>query len=107
LIRAYVPATVAEVVAWHAAGAVPAGTQRLTVTADLRGTQPGADDEELEFLVTTAAHQVAIATGGRPAVLAVDVPQDGRDDAVPVAQWAAVFIDDLQWYAIAEVPHLE
>jgi hypothetical protein len=105
-MRAYVPAALPDVLAWYAAGAVPAATPVVTVTAALREQHPQADEEELEYLATGSARD--LAQGDRPAVLAVEVPQAGGVLAapVPVTDWAALFLDDLEWYAVAEIPHL-
>lgn len=122
VIRAYVPSTLPDVLAWYSAGLIPAGTAINAVTTTLREQHPDADEEELEFLATKAAQEVstmaAMTTGHRRATLAVDVaPADvaaadtditsmtlGAD--VPRAAWAALFVDDLEWYAIDEIPHL-
>lgn len=122
MLRAYVPSTLPEVVAWHAAGAIPAGTPINAVTDQLRSQYPQADEEELEFLATKAAEEVstvaAMTSGQRRATVAVDVaakyadPVDGGVTSmtlsgdVPLADWAAVFVDDLEWYAVDEIPHL-
>ncbi len=121
-MRAYVPGTLPDVLRWHAAGAVPAGTRINAVTAALRKQHPDADDEELEFLATKAAEETstvaAMTTGQRRATLAVDLPADAAEPLpgatssltmtaeVPIADWAALFVDDLQWYAVDEIPHL-
>lgn len=108
--RAYVPAVLTDVVAWHAEGAIPAGVAVFPVTAAMRADQPAADTEELEYAATCQAHEAALAMAGdrRPAVVAIR--HTGEEptlaEAVPVADWAAVFVDDLLWYAVEEVPHL-
>jgi hypothetical protein len=123
LIRAYVPSTLPEVVGWYESGRIPAGTRVNAVTPALRGQHPDADDEELEFLATKAAEEIstvsAMTSGHRRATVAVDLPADavaGVSGAVtsmtttadvPVADWAALFVDDLEWYAIEEIPHLQ
>lgn len=118
-MRVYVPATLAQVRAWHAAGGIPAETPANAVTAALRSQHPDADEEELEFLATRDAHAAAVAAGAgeRPAVLAVDVATSAQSaavssavtlgDAAPVRDWAALFLDDLEWYAIGELPHVK
>jgi hypothetical protein len=122
VIRAYVPSTLPQVVAWHEAGAIPAGTPINAVTPALRSGYPDADEEELEFLATKAAEELstvaAMTSGQRRATVAVDVPASNADVVaggttsmtltadVPLADWAALFVDDLEWYAIAEIPHL-
>lgn len=123
MIRAYVPSTLPEVVAWHADGRIPAGTQLHAVTDVLRRHYPDADEEELEFLATKAAEEVstvaAMTSGRRRATVAVDVPAGDAvpirggvtsmtlTNDVPLADWAAVFVDDLEWYAVDEIPHLQ
>ena len=121
MIRAYVPSTLPEVLIWYGAGLIPAGTAGHAVTAALREAHPDADEEELEFFATKAAQEVstltAVTTGHRRAILAVDVaPGEVAADAgmtsmtllgdVPRAAWAALFVDELEWYAIDEIPHL-
>lgn len=122
MIRAYVPSTLPEVVSWHTAGRVPAGTRVNAVTDGLRRDHPGADEEELEFLATKAAEEIssvaAMTSGQRRATLAVDIPAGGAEPVaggltslmtlgeVPVADWAALFVDDLEWYAVDEISHL-
>ena len=123
MIRAYVPSTLPEVVGWYESGRVPAGTRINAVTKTLRSQHPEADDEELEFLATKAAEEVstvaAMTSGHRRATLAVDLPAESAAAVtgaitsmsttadVPVSQWAALFVDDLEWYAIEEIPHLQ
>ena len=123
MIRAYVPSTLPEVVGWYESGLVPAGPRINAVTRALRAQYPDADDEELEFLATKAAEEIstvaAMTSGHRRATLAVDLPGEVAAPVagavtsmtttadVPVADWAALFVDDLEWYAIEEIPHLQ
>lgn len=123
MIRAYIPSTLPEVVGWYESGLVPAGTRINAVTRALRAQYPDADDEELEFLATKAAEEIstvaAMTSGHRRATLAVDLPGEVAAPVagavtsmtttadVPVADWAALFVDDLEWYAIEEIPHLQ
>ena len=123
MIRAYVPSTLPQVVGWYESGRVPAGTRINAVTTTLRTQHPGADDEELEFLATKAAEEIstvaAMTSGHRRATLAVDLPVDAATEMdggvtsmsttvdIPVVDWAALFVDDLEWYAIEEIPHLQ
>lgn len=95
--RAYVAAELSQVIAWFDAGAVPAGTEAHTAPSD---------DEELEFAATAAARDSVLH--GRPAVVAVDAEVDHGVLAAdaPVANWAALFVDDLEWYAVSEVDGL-
>ena len=122
MIRAYVPSTLSEVLTWYEAGRIPAGTRVNAVTPVLRTAYPEADEEELEFLATKASEEMssvsAMTSGQRRATVAVDVPQDGATAVeggvtsmtltqdVPLPDWAALFIDDLEWYAVDEIPHL-
>lgn len=123
MIRAYVPSTLPDVLAWYSAGAVPPGTTLNGVTAALRDSYPDADEEELEFLATKAAEELstvaAMTSGRRRATIAVDVSADNvaavaggvtsmtATHEIAVADWAALFVDDLEWYAIDEIPHLQ
>jgi hypothetical protein len=79
------------------------------VTEQYRKAHPQADEEELEFLATAAADarsaELAQTAGERRATVAVDVEDPAS--AVPVSQWAAVFIDDLQWHAVSELDHVQ
>lgn len=122
MIRAYVPSTLPQVVTWYQAGAIPAGTPINAVTANLRNGYPDADEEELEFLATKAAEELstvaAMTSGQRRATVAIDVPKQNATTVaggttsmtlsveVPLADWAALFVDDLEWYAVDEIPHL-
>lgn len=122
MIRAYVPSTLPEVIEWHTSGRVPAGTRINAVTPGLRKAHPGADEEELEFLATKAAEEIstvaAMTSGLRRATLAIDLAADQTEpirggltslrtrSEVPIAYWAALFVDDLEWYAVTEIPHL-
>lgn len=122
MIRAYVPSTLPEVLRWYHDGAIPAGTRINAATAALRAQNPGAGEEELEFLATKAAEETstvaAMTSGHRRATVAVDVPgaqvtpvEGGLTSMtlladVKLADWAALFVDDLEWYAVEEIPHL-
>lgn len=117
------PGTLPQVQRWYQDGAVPAGTGINAATPSLRSEYPDADEEELEFLATKAAEEastiVAMTSGQRRATIAVDVAGDDTQPVaggltsltlradVPLAAWAAVFIDDLEWYAVDEIAHLE
>ncbi len=123
MIRAYVPSTLPVVIGWYGAGHVPAGTRVNAVTPALRAQHPDADDEELEFLATKAAEEIstvaAMTSGHRRATLAVDLPATAAAPVsgavtsmtttsdIPVVDWAALFVDDLEWYAVEEIPHLQ
>ena len=122
MIRAYVPSTLPQVIAWYEAAAIPAGTAINAVTDALRAQNADAEDEELEFLATKAAQETstvaAMTSGHRRATVAVDVGEEQAAivpggltsmtllDDVPLSLWAALFVDDLEWYAVAEIPHL-
>lgn len=115
MIRAYVPSTLPEVIGWYRAGAIPAGVAIHVVTEELRGDNPDASDEELEFLATEAADEQAaeLATSRehRRATVAVDLASDDvrgmtSARAIAVRDWASLFVDDLQWHAVSEIPHL-
>lgn len=110
MIRAYVPAGVPDVKGWYAEGFIPAGTSVHVVSDAVRADHPDADDEELEFIATTSAmaEAAALAADDRPAVVAIDIDEPAEQLAEPVAvqRWAAVFVDDLLWYATEEVPFL-
>lgn len=123
MIRAYVPSTLPDVIQWYHSGSLPAGTRIHAVTDELRAQYPHADEEELEFLATKAAEETssvaAMTSGHRRATLAIDISADAVDHLpggvtslsttvdVPRVDWAALFVDDLQWYAIDEIPHLQ
>ncbi len=113
--RAYVPATRELLGAWHAAGAVPAETERVVATGE---------DEESEYaaLMTAADRSTALATGGaraggRRVVVVVDTTGDGEGE-LPLRTWAAVHADtadrtpdddpddDLAWFGVQEIPDL-
>ena len=116
------PSTLPEVVSWYETGAVPVGTRVNAVTDALRRDHPDADEEELEFLATKAAEETstvaAMTSGQRRATLAIDLAPGAVELVaggstsmtttadVPVSLWAALFVDDLEWYAVAEIPHL-
>ena len=112
MIRGYVPAAVRDVKLWYEQGRIPAGADVFTVSDALRSSDPDADDEELEYLATSAAMaragQIAAEVDDRPAVVAVDVEGETQVLAgdVPVQRWAAVFVDDMLWYAVEEVGFL-
>lgn len=123
MIRAYIPSTLPEVLAWYREGSVPSGTAMNGVTTALRAQNPEADEEELEFLATKAAEEAstvsAMTSGQRRATIAVDVAPESAQVSpggltsitatsdIPVADWAALFVDDLEWYAVDEIGHLQ
>lgn len=121
-MRAYAPSTLPEVRNWYETGQIPSGARIHAVTAALRAENPHADEEELEFLATKAAEEAstvaAVTSGRRRTTVAVEVPlTDTRPVAggltsveltapVPLADWVALFVDDLEWYAVQELPFL-
>lgn len=110
--RVYLPATLALLADWHAAGAVPADADRLVA--------PG-EDEDSEYAAlmgaADAAQQLLGGVGRRVVVVAeVDAP-----DGAGAVRWRHVVAvhadvddrpagadpdDDLAWYATQEVPQL-
>jgi hypothetical protein len=108
MTRVYVPATLALLGEWHAAGAVPASAERVPAAGE---------DEESEYaaLMTAAAASAAItpAGGRRVVVVAEATPGD-----VPIGEVVAVHCDtddrpadadpddDLAWFATQEIPAL-
>ena len=109
--RAYLPATLEDLLEWHAAGAVPVGPDALVVDVD---------DEELEYdaLMTAAAVSAELLDGpGRRVVVVADTDPAGPD-RVAWTDVVAVHADpadrplgadpdeDLAWFATQEIPHL-
>jgi hypothetical protein len=105
--RVYVPATLADLASYVAAGEVPASAERF-VAPD--------DTEEGEYAALVAATEAAgelLAGPGRRVVLVAEVGD--ADAAVPMREVVAVHADtrddaephdDLAWFATQEVPHL-
>jgi len=111
-VRIYVPTTVAGLAALHTTGHLaPAPLTAHAVTAALRASWVGADDEELEYAVLMAAAfdslQLIATTSGEPrrVVVVADVDdaatQPGSDDTavtvtveVPISRCTAVHVDD-------------
>jgi hypothetical protein len=109
-VRVYVPCTLSQLRDIVTSGGVgPVPFTAHAVTDRLRAEEPDADDEELEYVATTAAAQASLglmAEGEkRRVVVAVDVPSvvpvetdDPStvqvDDPVPFRQLAAVLVDD-------------
>jgi hypothetical protein len=106
--RVYVPATLALLAAWHAAGVVPGEAERYVADGD---------DEESEYAALMAAADASAALqeadGHRRVVVVADVAEP--DGAVPVQRVQAVHADpsarpadadpdnDLAWYATQEI----
>lgn len=112
-MRVWIPTTLADLAAAHAAGEVPAGAGRLTALED-------EEDEYAALLEAAAASAALLATrgepGGRRTVLVAE-PGDGvdPDGPVPWRRVQAVHVDtrehageddDLGWFATQEVPLL-
>jgi hypothetical protein len=109
MTRVYVPATLALLAEWHAAGTIPAGTVRVLAAA-------GDDESEYDALMTAAAESAALsAPGGRRVVVAADADATGP---IAMPDVAAVHCDtadrgldadpddDLAWFATQEIPDL-
>ena len=107
MTRIYVPATLAELAAWYAAGEVPATADRLVA--------PGVDEEsEYAALVGAADASEAMLDGPGRRVVVVAEPMRA-EGAVPMRDVVAVHVDsddehdpddDLAWYATQEIPDL-
>ena len=117
MIRAYVPSTLPEVrqLVRRPARCRP-GTRINAVTACAAGPDtPEADDEELEFLATKAAEEMldrrghdlrdtgarrwpSTSTAGcrRPGCRGTSTSMTTTAGTSPVADWAALFVDDLR-----------
>jgi hypothetical protein len=110
--RVYLPATLATLADWHAAGAVPADADRLVAPAD---------DEDTEYAALMGAADAAqqlLGGAGRRVVVVAEVADPGGAGAVPWREVVAVHADpevrpagadpdeDLAWYATQEVPQL-
>lgn len=105
--RIYVPATLAGLATYDAAGTVPASVERF-VAPD--------ESEEGEYAALVAAAEAAgelLDGAGRRVVLVAEVADP--DAAVPMSEVVAVHADtregagpddDLAWFATQEVPHL-
>ena len=80
-MRVYLPATLASVLAWHAAGTTPPGLTASAVTPAIREWYAEGDDEELEWAAQTMAARGSLRLLGaevlerdvRRVVIAVDV----------------------------------
>ena len=107
MTRVYVPATLADLAAWYAAGEVPADADRLEA--------PGPDEEsEYAALLGAADASAALLDGpGRRVVVVAEPPLS--DGAIPMRDVVAVHVDsdddhdpddDLAWYATQEIPDL-
>ncbi|NYJ00565.1 nucleoid-associated protein YgaU [Nocardioides thalensis] len=106
--RVYVPATLATLGEYVAAGRVPAATERVVAPAD---------DEETEYAALMTAADLsaeAVSGDGRRVVITVETAGDGGGDLA----WADVVAvhadtepftdpdDDLAWFATQEVGDL-
>ncbi|QZY28451.1 DUF6912 family protein [Nocardioides coralli] len=112
MTRVYVPATIALLAEWHAAGAVPAVADRVVASRE---------DEDIEYhalmeaAVTSAGMQ---PDGGRRVVVVAEVGHGELLLEVPLDKVVAVHCDtedrsgdadphqDLGWYATQEIPDL-
>lgn len=111
-MRVFIPATLPLLSAWLAAGQAPPG-RAFAVTPGLREWYREGDAEELEYAAQVAAARGSLAlladdpaVARRRVVVAADVADldvaGGGDDRaavsvgvpVPVADWAAGFVDD-------------
>ncbi len=111
-MRVYVPATLAELARWHAAGLVPAGGERFTAPDE-------QDDELAEYAALTAAAEASgelMSAPGRRVVVVAEV--EDPDGEIPLRLVAAVHADtadvdpgdqdppELAWFATQEIPAL-
>jgi hypothetical protein len=110
--RVYLPATLALLADWYAAGEVPADADRLVA--------PGEDeDSEYAALMGAAdASRELLDGAGRRVVVVAEVADPRADVVVRWREVVAVHADDtergpdadpdddLAWYATQEVPHL-
>ncbi len=112
-MRVWIPTTLSDLAAAHAAGEVPPGEGRLTAPED--------EEQEYAALVEAAAASAALLTsrgeaGGRRTVLVAELGDaEDPDGAVPMRRVQAVLVDtrehageddDLGWFATQEVPFL-
>ena len=110
--RAYVPATRGRLADWYAAGAVPAGAERVLAPAD---------DEDSEYDALMTAAELAVALGpddGRRVVVVAQVEDAAAEGSLSLRHWVAVHCDvadrpadadpddDLAWFATQEIPDL-
>lgn len=111
-MRVFIPATLPSLAAWLTAGEAPPG-QAFAVTPGLREWYREGDAEELEYAAQVAAGRGSLALLAddpglprRRVVIAADVPDldvavigDERAGVsvgvpIPMADWAAAFVDD-------------
>ncbi len=112
-MRVWIPTTLSDLAAAHAAGEVPPGEGRLTA--------PEEEEQEYAALVEAAAASAALLAsrgeaGGRRTVVVAELGDaDDPDGPVPMHRVQAVLVDtreqaaeddDLGWFATQEVPFL-
>lgn len=112
-MRLYVPATLADLASYAAAGRVPAGTERFVAPDD-------SEEAEYAALMSAADASAQLLAGpGRRVVVVAEIP-DGADPDCELAasSWHAVHADaqdrpegadpdeDLAWFATQEIADL-
>lgn len=113
-MRLYVPATLALLAAWHAAGAVPAEDPGV-----LGAFEAPDDTEEAEYAALMSAADASAELLAGPGRRVVLVLEGGSPNApAPARTWQAVHADvadrpvgadpdeDLGWFATQEIPDL-
>jgi hypothetical protein len=100
-VRVYVPASLALLRAWQAAGELPADLTGYAVTPGLRAWYVDGDDEELEFAATGRAARASLRllddSEQRRVVLAVDADVVVRDD---LDEGAVIVEQPVPWRAV-------
>jgi len=110
--RVYVPTTRTRLAEWHAAGVVPAETERVLASGD---------DEDGEYDALMTAAELAVGLGpedGRRVVVVAETEDAAGEGSLPLRRWVAVHCDDadrsadavpdddLAWFATQEIPDL-
>ncbi|WKN49587.1 hypothetical protein [Nocardioides sp. Arc9.136] len=112
-MRVYLPTTLTGLAAWHAAGEVPAGTDRVVAPDE-------TEEGEYAALLGAADASAALLAGPGRRVVVVAELADGApsDGPVPLKQVVAVHADtedrpvdadpdeDLAWFATQEIEFL-
>jgi len=106
-VRVYVPATLASLGEYAAAGVIPESAERVTAAEE---------DEESEYLALMSAADVSAELLGGPGRRVVVVAElSDAAGPIPMARVVAVHADpedftdpdeDLAWYATQEIPDL-